>query len=116
MHGRRACGLNERFRFYRYDRGERFAPHYDGCFRRSDDEESLLTFMIYLNEGYEGGSTTFAEWDVEIVPKTAMMLIFRHCLLHAGEAVRRGRKYVLRSDVMYRSSSSTDPGRRSSDP
>src|SRR5262245_44857242 len=29
VNGRKAVGLNERFRFYRYDPGERFAPHVD---------------------------------------------------------------------------------------
>src|SRR5438270_186004 len=31
-------GLNERFRFYRYDSGQKFAPHYDGEFRRPNGE------------------------------------------------------------------------------
>src|SRR5690242_14532582 len=57
LEGRQAVGLNERFRFYRYGPGERFAPHTDGCFRRDNGEESLLTFMIYLNEGCKGGET-----------------------------------------------------------
>jgi hypothetical protein len=92
-------GLNERFRFYRYDPGERFAPHTDGCFRRNNGQESLLTIMIYLNEGCEGGETNFG--DVQIVPKAGMALIFDHYLLNEGAAVLSGRKYVLRSDVMY---------------
>ncbi|HSE22366.1 MAG TPA: 2OG-Fe(II) oxygenase [Pyrinomonadaceae bacterium] len=99
LEGRQVIGLNERFRFYRYDPGEQFAPHTDGCFRRDNGEESLLTFMIYLNEGCEGGETNFGE--VQIVPKTGMGLIFDHDLLHEGAAVLSGRKYVLRSDVMY---------------
>jgi len=53
------CGLNERFRFYRYDGGEIFKKHYDGCFPRNRNEMSLLTFIIYLNDGFEGGHTTF---------------------------------------------------------
>ena len=99
-----AVGLNERFRFYRYDPGERFAPHTDGSFRRGNGEESLRTFMIYLNEGFAGGETSFGERDpMTIVPKAGMALIFDHALLHEGAPVTRGRKYVLRSDVMYRS-------------
>src|SRR5687767_9358922 len=35
--GHAAIGLNERFRFYRYDEGHTFRPHYDGCFRRNDE-------------------------------------------------------------------------------
>src|SRR6266542_991899 len=40
----RAVGFNERFRFYRYDPGQKFAPHYDGYFRRDNGERSHLTF------------------------------------------------------------------------
>src|SRR5262245_34608320 len=43
LDGRRAVGLNERLRFYRYGPGQRFAPHTDGCHRRTNGEESLLT-------------------------------------------------------------------------
>jgi predicted 2-oxoglutarate/Fe(II)-dependent dioxygenase YbiX len=99
-----AIGLNERFRYYRYDIGERFAPHFDGAFQRSASEISALTFMVYLNDGFEGGETIFC-WSQEplvVRPTTGMALLFRHRQLHEGAPVRRGRKYVLRSDVMYR--------------
>ena len=99
LKGRQALGLNERLRFYRYDVGQYFAPHYDGCFRRDNGEESLLTFMIYLNDDFEGGETKFV--DVSIKPETGMALVFDHDLLHEGCAVTKGRKYALRSDVMY---------------
>jgi predicted 2-oxoglutarate/Fe(II)-dependent dioxygenase YbiX len=104
-----AIGLNERFRFYRYDPGQRFAIHRDGSHRRDNGEKSLLTFMIYLNDGFEGGETRFwlsrnyliDECDVSVVPVTGMALCFVHELLHEGAPVIQGRKYVLRSDVMY---------------
>lgn len=99
VRGRQAIGLNERFRFYRYDPGERFAPHSDGAYRRTNGEESQLTFMVYLNDGYEGGETIFDA--VAVTPRLGMALVFEHSLLHEGSAVTRGRKYVLRSDVMY---------------
>ena len=50
----RACGLNERLRFYRYDPGQQFDWHFDGYFQRSPVEQSDLTFMVYLNGGFEG--------------------------------------------------------------
>lgn len=99
VQGRQALGLNERFRFYRYDVGQYFAPHYDGAFYRDNGEQSLLTFMIYLNDDFEGGETNFGE--TRIKPKAGMALIFDHGLLHEGCAVTKGRKYALRSDVMY---------------
>jgi len=97
-------GLNERFRFYRYDRGQRFAPHTDGYFERDNGERSHFTFMVYLNEGFEGGETLFDYFshDIKVVPRTGMALVFAHKLLHEGAAVVSGRKYVLRTDVMYR--------------
>jgi predicted 2-oxoglutarate/Fe(II)-dependent dioxygenase YbiX len=100
--GMRATGANERFRCYRYDPGQRFAPHFDGAFVRNKHERSELTLMVYLNEGFEGGATAFHDFDVAVVPRTGMALVFQHHLLHEGCVVRSGVKYVLRSDVMYR--------------
>ena len=94
--------VNERFRAYRYEPGQRFAPHFDGSFQRDRKEESLLTFMVYLNDGFGGGSTRFEDYDVEVRPKTGTALFFQHRLLHEGAKVQSGVKYVLRSDVMYR--------------
>lgn len=96
---RQAVGLNERLRFYRYGPDQRFAAHTDGCVRRENGEESLLTFMIYLNDGVDGGETRFE--NAVIAPATGLALVFDHYLLHEGCTVRAGQKYVLRSDVMY---------------
>ncbi|MCL6751265.1 2OG-Fe(II) oxygenase [Nostoc sp. CCCryo 231-06] len=105
-----AVGLNERFRFYRYDPGQMFAIHHDGSYRRPNGEESLLTFMIYLNEGFEGGDTRFHLSrryyedlpNIAVIPATGMVLCFVHELVHEGAPIIQGRKYVLRSDIMYR--------------
>jgi predicted 2-oxoglutarate/Fe(II)-dependent dioxygenase YbiX len=101
LRGMRAVGANERFRCYRYRPGQRFAPHYDGAFIRNDRERSLLTFMVYLNEGFTGGATTFHDWGVDVAPRTGTALLFQHWLLHEGCELIEGTKYVLRSDVMY---------------
>src|SRR5262245_16484921 len=100
MHsGRQVRGLNERFRFYRYVPGQRFAWHSDGPFARDNGELSLLTFMIYLNDGYRGGATRFERTLVD--GKKGMALLFDHGLVHEGAELLEGTKYVLRSDVMY---------------
>ena len=99
--GMRAVGANERFRCYRYRPGQRFAPHYDGAFIRSHRQRSLLTLMVYLNEGFAGGATSFHDWGIDVAPRTGMALIFQHLLLHEGCELIAGTKYVLRSDVMY---------------
>lgn len=97
--GRRPVGLNERLRFYRYGAGQFFAPHTDGCHRRDNGEESLLTLMIYLNGGIHGGETAFEH--VYITPEPGLALVFDHYLLHEGAPVLAGFKYVLRSDIMF---------------
>lgn len=102
----RACGLNERFRFYRYRPGQKFAQHRDGSYERSPDEMSWMTLMVYLNDDCEGGCTRFDLADepepVSIRPIKGRGLAFMHDRLHEGEEVRAGVKYVLRTDVMYR--------------
>lgn len=100
--GYEPIGLNERFRYYRYKDGQRFKPHVDGAFKRSDTEVSLITMLIYLNEGFEGGATNLIIFNENVVPKTGMVLLFDHKILHAGAPVTNGVKYVLRTDVMYK--------------
>ncbi len=103
--GWKPCGLNERFRFYRYKDGQQFRPHVDGAYVRSETEKSLITLLIYLNEEFEGGTTYLIGINENIYPKTGMLLLFDHKILHAGMSVTTGSKYVLRTDVMYRKES-----------
>ncbi len=113
LNGWHLQGLNERLRFYRYDPGQTFRPHYDGGFERNVFESSQLTLLIYLNEAVQGGATRFYQDDpslhasedtlqYSIAPKTGRVLVFEHQQLHEGAPVESGRKYVLRTDVMYR--------------
>lgn len=96
----RAIGLNELFRFYRYEPGQYFKKHIDGSYIRENGEASYFTFMIYLNDDFEGGETTFEQFTVQ--PKKGTALIFHHPIKHAGEQIRSGVKYALRTDVMYK--------------
>lgn len=116
-------GLNECLRFCKYNPGDFFRKHCDGCFVRSEDEQSLFTCMFYLNGGFDGGATRFlgpsssditdiasqfkladdSEVLASVAPEPGMcMLFFQPGLLHEGEDLRSGLKYILRTDVMYR--------------
>ncbi|PRP77356.1 hypothetical protein PROFUN_05601 [Planoprotostelium fungivorum] len=102
------CGLNDRFRFYRYEPGQFFAPHYDGSFGR-DDQISFLTFIVYLNDGFKGGHTTFFvnQKEYKVSPKAGTALLFYHgssplSPRHEGSCCEKGNKYAMRSDVMYK--------------
>lgn len=96
-----AVGLNERLRYYRYQPGQYFRWHRDGAFVRSPDEQSLLTVLLYLNDGCVGGETEFMAEELRVAPRRGMALFFPHPLCHQGAPVARGVKYVLRTDVMY---------------
>merc|ERR1712170_135607 len=68
-------------------------------------ERSFITFIVYLNEGFEGGATTFYNVGIKdpvpCVPETGKALIFQHDILHEGSKLLKGQKYAFRTDVMY---------------
>lgn len=97
--GWKLWGFNVRFRYYRYAQRQQFDWHLDGTVRAIPGQESFLTFMMYLNEGFQGGSTEFG-WD-KVLPAEGMALVFPHRVRHRGAPVESGTKYVLRTDVMY---------------
>ena len=116
-HGMALVGLNERLRFLRYDAGQKFAVHRDGRFVRPGPgpqagDTTLITVLLYLNEGYEGCFTTFFEDQgleglvppegLAVVPRAGLALLHDHALLHSAPPLTQGRKYVLRTDVLYR--------------
>eukprot|EP01087_Luapelamoeba_hula_P006061 TRINITY_DN1620_c2_g1_i1.p1 TRINITY_DN1620_c2_g1~~TRINITY_DN1620_c2_g1_i1.p1 ORF type:complete len:243 (+),score=46.88 TRINITY_DN1620_c2_g1_i1:232-960(+) len=101
-----AVGLNERWRLCKYIPGQQFGAHHDATFHRSGTERSFFTFMLYLNDVTEGGSTNFLERDMDapklkIPPEAGLLLCFQHDILHEGEKLAGGLKYLLRSDVMF---------------
>jgi len=69
--GKKALGLNARFRFYRYKEGDFFKTHSDGAWPGSrvidgelvanayPDRWSQMTFLVLLSDNFEGGSTQF---------------------------------------------------------
>ena len=102
---RRAIGLNERWRFYRYEAGQVFKRHQDGSIKREGDEKTQMTLLLYLNQGCIGGQTRFYLHDraepLDVEPMQGMALLFLHTFWHEGTSVLEGQKYVLRSDVFY---------------
>jgi hypothetical protein len=77
------------------------------------DRFSQLTFLLYLDDDYDGGETSFvvgsgreASRIVSVaVPKGSALCFFHgeHHMspLHEGSLVTRGIKRIIRSDVLY---------------
>jgi predicted 2-oxoglutarate/Fe(II)-dependent dioxygenase YbiX len=96
-------GLTRGLRVYRYDAGDKFGIHRDQSYEGDvDGERTMLTLLVYLNDGFEGGETVLHEPEPHVVvPRPGLALWFQHMLLHEGRPVLRGTKDVLRSDVVY---------------
>ncbi|RDW57894.1 prolyl hydroxylase family protein [Aspergillus mulundensis] len=130
VNGRSVRGINRRFRVYRYVPGAEYRCHIDGAWPPSGispegkyiydasppdkKQSSMYTFLLYLNDEFEGGETTFfmpaaKEGTLNAYPVRPVMgsvAIFPHgeangALLHEGTGVRKGAKYIIRTDVEY---------------
>lgn len=140
VHGKKVRGLNRRFRVYRYVPGAEYRAHIDGAWPPSSVDHndkyiydasppgqrqtSLFTFLIYLNDEFASGETTFflpssQEGTLNaypVKPLQGSVAMFPHgetegSLLHEGTGVcqtsQPSAKYVIRTDVLYDANPST---------
>eukprot|EP00759_Apiculatamorpha_spiralis_P008350 PhF_6_TR15408/c0_g2_i1/m.23882 len=113
-----ASGLNEMWRFYKYQPGQEFPVHLDNTTVKTSTYISWFTVLVYLTEGFEGGGTAFYRKSmygpvmesgpvVTVTPTIGSVVVFYHTghksPFHAGLPVvgSEGCKYVIRTDVMY---------------
>ncbi|KAL4945203.1 hypothetical protein BDV06DRAFT_48536 [Aspergillus oleicola] len=114
--GGQPLGLNGNIRIYRYSQGQFFAQHYDDSntlIHSNTAARTTWTLLIYLST-CTGGSTIFYPEatrsnrnpaPISVPPETGLALLHRHgerCLLHEGELVSGGEKWVLRSDLVVK--------------
>lgn len=99
-------GVNERLRFLKYGVGQYFRQHYDGVYKPDYFEQSYITCQVYLNTVNNGGETVFYNKKSVpisyVKPKAGSVLLFEHHILHSSSVLYEGEKYVIRTDVMYR--------------
>ena len=135
MGGGSLAGINARWRVYRYraNSGEIFKPHIDSPWPGSGlddagrltydafgDRISRMTMLLYLNDDYDGGFTSFfpgcssareVDTDSErlgVKVPAGSALCFWHgdhedSPVHEGSPVlsEDGAKYVVRTDILY---------------
>lgn len=97
--------INHRFRFLKYEKGGFFDRHKDNNYKNKESI-SLITILIYLNEDYKGGYTTFFSGvdDKEgftLKPKTGMISLMDQEIGHCVPELTKGIKYVIRTELMY---------------
>lgn len=90
-----------------YQSGNQFSIHTDTglYYNKHKNECSKWTCLIYLNDDFEGGSTTFYDTDtwkkqLSIIPKRGMALIFDIGLWHCGDPVISGSKQWIGCEII----------------
>jgi prolyl 4-hydroxylase len=99
--GRTFVGLSyERIIVAHYQKGDFFARHTDAAYLREPGVSSLFSVLIYLNDDFEGGETSFPDLLRIVKPEAGCALVFGHG--HIGLPISQGDKYALHLFAMYR--------------
>jgi prolyl 4-hydroxylase len=95
-----------------YDIGQQIRPHYDFIDAQAADYaqqireqgQRMVTFLLYLNDDYEGGETTFPKLDIVNRGKRGDGLYFINAnpdlspdrnMLHTGSPPTAGEKWIV---------------------
>ena len=85
----------------RYRPGQEYRPHFDAI--GDEDNQRVLTFLVYLNDDYQGGETEFISTRLKVRGKKGDGLLFRNAdasgkpdlkSQHAGLPVTAGEKFL----------------------
>lgn len=94
----------------RYEVGEEFIEHHDwhnpetNAERIQREGQRTWTFLMYLNEGFQGGETEFPELGISIKPERGMLVLWNnlnedgtvnHATLHKSNPVTLGSKFMM---------------------
>ena len=86
-----------------YAPGQQYRQHSDALPHVAPEQQRVLTFLVYLNEDYEGGETIFPTLGIQVRGRTGDGLLFRNAspdgaldprAVHAGLPVTRGAKLI----------------------
>lgn len=85
----------------RYAPGQEYRPHFDAI--GSTDNQRVLTFLVYLNDDFDGGETQFLASGLSVKGRAGDGLLFRNAdqngrpdprSQHAGMPVTEGEKFL----------------------
>lgn len=104
---------SELLQLTRYREGQEYRPHYDNFnlqgYPPVYSVDRCATALLYLNDGFEGGATSFPKLGITVWPRQGDILYFEYdeetyeLAMHAGEPVIKGEKRIaslwIRTDV-----------------
>lgn len=90
----------ETWQLLKYEKDNQFSPHYDNG---GSIDKRIFTAMIYLNDDFKGGTTTFNNENIILKPETGKLVIWKNLnnkiidpkSMHSGDKIEEGIKYVL---------------------
>lgn len=91
----------ETWQLLKYEEGNQFLAHYDNGGHLN---KRLFTILIYLNDDFEGGTTTFTNQNIIVKPEIGKLIIWKNLdkhknsdnsSMHSGDKLIKGTKYVL---------------------
>lgn len=86
-----------------YAPGQQYREHSDALPNVAPGQQRVITFLVYLDEDYEGGETVFPKLGLKVRGRTGDGLLFRNAAddgtpdpraIHAGLPVTRGVKHL----------------------
>lgn len=101
----------EQLSIQRYQVGQRYEPHFDffnvpWISTPPIENDRVATLIIYLNDDFKGGDTTFPRLNIDVNPKKGKAAYFdysttdeaeRSNTIHGGSEVLEGTKYIITS-------------------
>lgn len=75
-----------------YGLGGKFTHHSDANIVKP---YRAISILLYLNDDYEGGATSFPGASYSTSVRAGRVLVFPSALLHGGDPVTKGEKYII---------------------
>lgn len=99
-------GVTKATMFAKIEPGKHFGIHTDTGYEYNDESNmySKFTVLLYLNDDYKGGTTTFFDDSFielfKVTPKKGRLLCFDIDLFHSGDKVYAGDKYWIGTELV----------------
>lgn len=87
--------LPSTFEIKEYETGADMGPHFDAY--PGDDNQTILSAVLYMNDNYEGGELAFPQHGVTIKPEAGCLIFFPSTpdYMHQAKLVKSGKKYCV---------------------
>jgi len=87
--------LPSTFEIKEYNTGADMGPHFDAY--PGEDNETILSAVLYINDDYEGGELAFPEHNITIKPEAGSLIFFPSTpdYIHQSKVVTSGKKYCI---------------------